>query len=118
MSGVLNFDARYPFGGGNKGEESKRTNTVGKNGEANALGLLDMHGNVWEWCSDWYSADYYGTSPKTDPPGPSDGSDRVYRGGSWRGSGRSCRAAYRGRVSPSFRYGGLGFRVAAVPHKP
>ena len=60
---------------------SRRTNTVGQK-KANAWGLYDMHGNVWEWCQDWYDADYYKRSPKQNPPGPSTGSKHVCRGGS------------------------------------
>jgi len=54
----------------------------------NAWGLYDMHGNVGEWCSDWYDRSYYGNSPPSDPAGPSLGSDRVFRVGGWSGQGR------------------------------
>jgi len=79
----------------------------------NAWGHHNMHGNVWEWCADWY--DDYPTCAVTDPTGPNTGSVRVNRGGSW-GSGDShCRSAHRGWSAPDLRNGGIGFRVAAVP---
>jgi formylglycine-generating enzyme required for sulfatase activity len=101
----------------------------------NRLGLFDMHGNIQEWCNDWYGEDYYKSSPSADPPGPESGRGRVFRGGSWHFPGRECRAASRGRsyyrTGPSYRtdyeYRGglppsgriyyLGFRAAAVPHE-
>ena len=78
----------------------------------NALGLYDMHGNVWEWCRDWH-AGYEGDS--TDPVGPSSGSNRVIRGGSWSDYARNCRSAYRYNYGPGSRYNALGFRLALVP---
>lgn len=80
---------------------------------ANAYGLFDMHGNVWEWCSDWYDADYYSKSPSSDPPGATTGSYRVLRGGGWRDAPRLCRSAFRLRYSPSYRDYDLGFRVSS-----
>ncbi len=77
----------------------------------NAWGLYDMHGNVWELCADWYSADYYAQSPPNDPRGPSEGSFRVHRGGTWQNPERDCRSAHRNCDPPDVRYPNLGFRV-------
>lgn len=78
----------------------------------NAAGLHDMHGNVWEWVQDWYSASYYSASPAQDPPGPATGSSRVLRGGSWNHSASNLRSAFRTLDSPSLRNNHVGFRLA------
>lgn len=81
---------------------------------ANALGIYDMSGNVWEWCKDWYSSSY--TSYDTNnPAGPSSGSGRVSRGGGWGISAGSCRVANRNYYSPGGRSRNLGFRVVLLP---
>ncbi len=78
----------------------------------NELGIFDMSGNVWEWCNDWYKADYYKNSPKQNPQGSSSGDSRVVRGGSWSGNSLNCRVANRLLSAPTYRFGSIGFRVA------
>ncbi|MDR3341333.1 MAG: SUMF1/EgtB/PvdO family nonheme iron enzyme, partial [Treponema sp.] len=77
--------------------------------DANVWGLYDMHGNVWEWCWDWY--DSYGSGSQTDPMGASAGSTRVLRGGCWYNNGQSLRSANRYYYAASDRYNDLGFRL-------
>jgi formylglycine-generating enzyme required for sulfatase activity len=81
----------------------------------NAFGLYDMHGNVWEWCADWYREEYYSISVTDDPTGPALGSDRMSRGGAWFVTAKLCRSAYRSSRTPEDRYEVLGFRVAQIP---
>ena len=79
--------------------------------QANAWGLHDMHGNVWEWCADWYADKLPGGSV-SDFKGAASGSLRVNRGGSWRNDAAFCRSAVRFWFSPGLRLGFLGFRLA------
>jgi len=85
---------------------------------ANAWGLHDMHGNVYEWCFDRYDPGYYAKSPTLDPSGPSSGEKRVARGGSWNCLGNSLRAAHRGGVLPTTRKDEFGFRVLVYDYVP
>jgi len=96
------------------GNSGRQTHPVGEK-KPNAWGLYDMHGNVWEWCGDWYAD--YGAGSSKNPSSPSSGSDRVYRGGGWFYPARSCRSAFRSGDDPGRRnglQGFLGFR-AVVP---
>ena len=84
-----------------------------KGKECNELGLYDMSGNLWEWCSDRYSSSYYSHSPSTNPTGPESGDYRVLRGGSWGKGERGCRVANRCSIYPDCSLSSYGFRIAS-----
>ena len=90
------------------GNNNKSTKPVGGK-KANKLGIHDMSGNVWEWCNDWYG-DYISGS-QANPSGPSSGSSRVYRGGSWYDLARSCRCCRRPCLHPGSGDDRIGFRL-------
>ncbi|MDR2096000.1 MAG: formylglycine-generating enzyme family protein [Treponema sp.] len=104
-----NYNGNYPYNGNAKGEYRGKTWNVG-NGTANPWGLYDMHGNVYEWCWDWYGE--YSGGAQTDPEGPaSSGTNRLKRGGSWFYDAQYVRSADRSGSTPSNRFYYLGFRL-------
>lgn len=116
---IVNYDGNYPYANTTKGTYRQKTVTAGSLGVANGFGLYDMHGNVWEWCQDWYHESYAAVADDA----PTDGSAwlsggeqkyRVLRGGSWRNDATSLRSANRLRLAPDNRVGNYGFRVVAV----
>ena len=110
-----NCNGLSPFGTLTKGPFLQRTTVVGSYIEhANPFGLFDMHGNVQEWCLDWYDSGYYTKSPANDPKGPTSGTSRVLRGGGWASRCVQCRSADRAFAEPERRSSFIGFRVVCV----
>lgn len=117
-----NFNGEFPFGNAPVGPNRDEPTIVGSF-EANAFGMYDMHGNVWETCSDWFSHDYYSNSPGEDPLGPANGSQPVLRGGDYQGS-RAIGVRSATRLQWNLPFFSVGFRVvrdivaAAEPESP
>lgn len=113
-----NYNGNYPYRNFPKGKYIEKTTKVGSY-PPNSLGLYDMHGNVWEWCEDWYGEKYYEECKKQgiveNPAGPKIGNFRVVRGGSWPNRAVSCRSAYRGNSTPDDRSIDIGFRLVFRP---
>ena len=114
----------YPWGNQNPDAQrcnidmnTKDTTPVGRYSPAgdSPCGCVDMAGNVWEWCADWYDTSYYAKSPPFDPPGPASGKERVLRGGSWDGDLRFARCASRYGIDPDDWFDHIGFRVSLSP---
>jgi formylglycine-generating enzyme required for sulfatase activity len=129
-SQLANYDGSYSYANGPKDHYRRQTTPVGMF-PANAWGLQDLHGNVWEWCLDHWHENYEGApidgsawlkaSGQSDNPSSQRGSDRVdvsdrlLRGGSWLDDPRDCRSAFRLRFHPDFRHHSFGFRVCCLP---
>ena len=115
-SGSQRFDSQTIWRKGTQADYEKRLNENGNaiheasQKRANGLGLFDMLGNVWEWVNDWWDPDDYSNSPAQDPGGPTSGTERILRGGSWAGRPRDLRVSLRSRRHPGSRDFDLGFR--------
>jgi formylglycine-generating enzyme required for sulfatase activity len=108
-----NFNGNAPYGGAAQGPYLQRTCKVGSY-EPNPFGLYDMHGNILEWCEDWYGDTTYSEKDRKDPQGPKQGIYRMLKGGSWNYDAQYCRSAYRNYSSVDYRSTISGFRVACV----
>ena len=105
-----NYNGNNPYNNNAKGEYRQRTVAVGSF-SPNPWGLYEMHGNVWEWCNDWFGT--YSSSAQTNPQGATSGTSKVHRGGSWNNIARYCRSAIRYYHTPSNRSYLIGFRVVS-----
>ena len=114
----LTFEQANFYGNYSTSKYIGNTTPVGRY-PTNALGIYDMHGNVYEWCQDWYKSKYYNDCEQQDiienPFGPNEGSNRVFRGGSWYYNAQFCRSAHRNRFEPHVRNFLIGFRTVLVP---
>lgn len=115
-SAQANFNGTFPFAM-NLRDTYRKTPTKVGSFPANVFGLYDMHGNVWEWCDDWYQSDYYQKAPPSNPSGPETGQMKVLRGGSWFRYSAHIRAATRYKNKAVGQYADTGFRLVKSPRR-
>jgi formylglycine-generating enzyme required for sulfatase activity len=108
-----NFNGNSPFGGAERGPTLNRPCKVGSY-EPNPFGLYDMHGNILEWCEDWFGETTFSEKDRKDPKGPNNGQYRMLKGGAFNYDALYCRSGYRNYTSPNQRANSFGFRVACV----
>ncbi len=113
----VNYNGHYPYYSERAGRNRKQPVAV-KSFPCNALGLYEMHGNVWEWCQDFWREDLRSDEPVIDPQGPETGDVCAVRGGSWFLSRRGVRSAVRGKFAPTFSNSRIGFRLALDQYVP
>jgi len=109
-----NYNGNDPYSGCSSGPNEDWTVIVGIY-PPNSYSIYDMHGNLWEWCNCWYGS--Y-SDDETDPVGPSTGTYRILRGGSWYKAASECRSAYRFEITPAYTHSGIGFRVCRSDVSP